>query len=160
MSQQTLPIQIAVQTESFDSSAIQQQITANRSDIGAIVSFTGLVRDFNEKPDVLSLTLEHYPGMTEKALQSIAEQACQRWSIQGLHIVHRVGCLYPADPIVLVMVASAHRQDAFEACAFVMDYLKTEAPFWKKENTKQGDYWVSARDSDQQAKHRWELSHD
>ena len=158
MEHQAAIIEIAVQQAGFDAAALQQKITANRSDIGAIVSFTGLVRDFNEKPDVLSLTLEHYPGMTEKALFNIAESACQRWSIQALTIVHRVGCLVPADPIVLVMVASAHRQDAFDACAFVMDYLKTEAPFWKKENTQHGDYWVSARASDQQARTRWEHS--
>jgi molybdopterin synthase catalytic subunit len=126
-----------------------------RTDIGAIVTFTGLVRDFNETPDVIGLTLEHYPGMTERTLARIAEQACQRWSLQAVRVIHRVGDLLPGDPIVRVLVASAHRRDAFEACDFIMDYLKTQAPFWKKEHSRQGAYWVKERDTYQQDAARW-----
>lgn len=146
---------VSVQEESFDIGAISEQITQSRTDIGAIVSFTGLVRDFNEKPDVTALTLEHYPGMTESSLEQIISSAQERWPLQDVRVIHRVGRMEPGDPIVLVVTASAHRQAAFDACAFIMDYLKTQAPFWKKENTLHGDYWVSARESDQNAAARW-----
>lgn len=146
---------VSVQSESFDIGQISADISEERTDIGAIVSFTGLVRDFNEKPDVTALTLEHYPGMTESALDNIIQQACERWPLQDVRVIHRVGRLTPGDPIVLVVTASAHRLAAFDACAFIMDYLKTQAPFWKKENTDHGDYWVSARESDQNAAARW-----
>ncbi|WP_086481933.1 molybdopterin synthase catalytic subunit MoaE [Oceanospirillum sanctuarii] len=148
-------IHISVQEAEFDLSAVNRAISADRTDIGAIVTFSGLVRDFNEKPDVLALTLEHYPGMTEQALEEIAQEAAERWPLQAVHVIHRVGRLTPGDPIVLVAVASAHRQAAFDGCNFVMDFLKTRAPFWKKENTRHGDYWVSERSSDAAAARRW-----
>ena len=124
--------------------------------IGAVVSFVGQVRDLNDGDHVAAMTLEHYPGMTEKSLSGIVEQAVARWSIADALIVHRVGKLKPLDQIVLVLVASAHRKDAFAACEFMMDLLKTEAPFWKKEQTPNGERWVEAKDSDDQAKNRWQ----
>lgn len=123
--------------------------------IGAIASFIGLVRDLNDGDNVGSLTLEHYPGMTESALETILAEARGRWDIVDALIVHRVGTLSPGDQIVLVVVASSHRGDAFAACEFVMDYLKTRAPFWKKEQTPQGARWVEARATDEQAAERW-----
>lgn len=149
---------IRVQHESFDPGQEQQALVGERSDIGAVVSFTGLVRDFNERPEVEALTLEHYPGMTESALGDIVEEAKARWPLQGVRLIHRVGRLTPGDSIVLVVVASAHRRAAFEACDFIMDYLKTRAPFWKKEHTAAGQYWVSERASDHQDARRWEES--
>src|SRR5690554_429097 len=147
---------IRVQHESFDAGAEQRALCAGRTDIGAIVCFTGLVRDFNEQPDVESLTLEHYPGMTESALVQIVAEAEARWSLNAVRLIHRVGMLKPGDPIVLVVVASAHRRAAFEACDFIMDYLKTRAPFWKKEHATGGDYWVAERDSDHADASRWQ----
>lgn len=147
---------IQVQSAPFDVGAEQAALTDERTDIGAVVCFTGLVRDFNERPEVTALTLEHYPGMTEQALQAIVDEAEQRWALQGVRVIHRVGRLAPGDPIVMVAVASAHRRDAFEACDFVMDYLKTRAPFWKKEHTASGHYWVAERDTDKQDAQRWE----
>ncbi|MDX1466003.1 MAG: molybdopterin synthase catalytic subunit MoaE [Halomonas sp.] len=149
---------IRVQRETFDVGAEQRAILDGRSDVGAVVSFTGLVRDFNERPEVQALTLEHYPGMTEAALEAIVQDAEGRWPLQGVTVIHRIGRLTPADPIVLVVVASAHRRAAFEACDFIMDYLKTRAPFWKKEHTASGDYWVSERDGDHHDARRWEFS--
>jgi len=153
-----MKIAINVQEGAFDTRVEQARLTEGRSDIGAIVSFTGWVRDFNERPDVTALTLEHFPGMTEKALHEIGIEAGQRWPLQGVTIIHRVGRLAPGDAIVLVMTASAHRRAAFEACDFIMDYLKTRAPFWKKEHTDNGSYWVSERQSDREAASRWEHS--
>lgn len=153
-----MKIAINVQEDAFDTRVEQGRLTEGRSDIGAIVSFTGWVRDFNERPDVTALTLEHFPGMTEKALHEIALEAGERWVLQGVTIIHRVGRLEPGDAIVLVMTASAHRRAAFEACDFIMDYLKTRAPFWKKEHTDNGSYWVSERQSDREAASRWEHS--
>ena len=147
---------IRVQEAPFDAGTEQQALLAGRTDIGAVVSFTGLVRDFNEHPEVSALTLEHYPGMTESALEAIVEEARGRWSLDAVTVIHRVGRLTPGDPIVLVVVASAHRRAAFEACDFIMDYLKTRAPFWKKEHAGDGDYWVSERDSDHLDARRWE----
>ncbi|ODC04324.1 molybdenum cofactor biosynthesis protein MoaE [Terasakiispira papahanaumokuakeensis] len=149
------PRYVRVQPAPFSVESEMQRLTQGRSDIGATVTFVGYVRDFNERPDVLALTLEHYPAMTEKALHQIIDEAISRWSLNGISVIHRVGKMTPGDPIVLVLVASAHRQAAFEACNFLMDYLKTRAPFWKKEHTASGDYWVSARDSDTQAADRW-----
>ncbi|MDI5891375.1 molybdopterin synthase catalytic subunit MoaE [Halomonas rhizosphaerae] len=149
---------IRVQESVFDAGVEQRALLEGRSDIGAVVSFTGLVRDFNERPEVQALTLEHYPGMTEAALGEIVEQAESRWPLQGVTVIHRIGRLAPSDPIVLVVVASAHRRAAFEACDFIMDYLKTRAPFWKKEHTASGDYWVSERDGDHHDARRWEMS--
>lgn len=147
---------IRVQEATFDAGAEQQALLAGRTDIGAVVSFTGLVRDFNEHPEVSALTLEHYPGMTESALEAIVTDARGRWPLDAVTVIHRVGRLGPGDPIVLVVVASAHRRAAFEACDFIMDYLKTRAPFWKKEHAGDGDYWVSERDSDHSDARRWE----
>jgi molybdopterin synthase catalytic subunit len=151
---------IRVQQASFDAGEEQRRLLAGRTDIGAVVSFTGLVRDFNESPDVSALTLEHYPGMTEAALGEIVAEAESRWPLQGTRVIHRVGRLAPGDPIVLVVVASAHRRAAFEACDFIMDYLKTRAPFWKKEHGITGDYWVAERESDHRDASRWERDND
>lgn len=148
-------IDVCIQAQPFDMAYAYDALLENRSDVGAVVSFTGLVRDFNESPKVTGLTLEHYPGMTERALEEIGQQAWQRWALQGIRIIHRIGYMTPGDPIVRVSVASAHRRDAFEACDFIMDYLKTRAPFWKKEHARNGGYWVKERASDQQDANRW-----
>ncbi len=146
---------IRIQHEDFDIAALNRELRAGRSDVGAIASFIGLVRDLGN--DTLQrMTLEHYPGMTEKALLGIAEKAQERWEIVDLAIIHRVGELKPADQIVLVSVLSAHRADAFEACEFIMDYLKTDAPFWKKEVSGQGSKWVESRKSDIFAQKKWD----
>lgn len=126
-----------------------------RPEIGAVVSFLGLVRDINQQAAVTGLLIEHYPGMTERSLTAIAEQAQARWALQDLLIVHRVGLLLPQEPIVLVATASAHRADAFAACEFVMDYLKTQAPFWKKEQRGEQQLWLDARESDELRASRW-----
>ena len=126
------------------------------NDDGAVVTFTGKVRNHNLGDDVSALTLEHYPGMTEKALAEIVEEARQRWPLQRISVIHRVGELFPGDEIVFVGVSAAHRGAAFESAEFIMDYLKTRAPFWKREATPEGDRWVEARDSDQQAAGRWD----
>jgi molybdopterin synthase catalytic subunit len=149
---------IQVQTAPFDVGAEHEAIFRGRCDIGAVVCFTGAVRDFSERPEVTALTLEHYPGMTEQALTDIVAEAEQRWSLQDVRLIHRIGHLEPGDAIVLVAVASAHRRDAFQACDFIMDYLKTRAPFWKKEHTTSGHYWVAERDSDKSDAQRWEAS--
>lgn len=146
---------IRVQAQDFDAAALQRELLEGRRDVGAVASFVGLVRDLDNAA-LENMTLEHYPGMTEKALQAIAERACERWRVLDLAIVHRVGALEPGDQIVLVMVASAHRGDAFAACEFIMDYLKTEAPFWKKEKSSAGESWVEARNSDVAAQKKWE----
>jgi len=123
--------------------------------VGAIATFVGLCRESNDGRGVHSMTLEHYPGMTEKAIEAIVAQARARWSIRACRVVHRVGRLEPTDPIVLVAVAASHRGDAFAACEFVMDFLKTRAPFWKKERGGDGERWVEARGSDREAAARW-----
>ncbi len=146
---------VRVQCEDFDVGVEIAQLRAGNPKIGAVASFVGIVRDINEGATVGSITLEHYPGMTEKSLAAIAEQARARWSLSDVLIVHRIGTLAPADQIVLVVTTSSHRGDAFSACQFVMDYLKTEAPFWKKEVTADGVRWVDARDSDSKAQQRW-----
>jgi len=128
--------------------------TANQED-GAIVFFTGIVRDFNQGNDVTGLFLEHYPAMTEKALEKIVQQAKDRWPINRVRLVHRVGQLYLADQIVFVAVSSQHREAAFDGCRFIMDYLKNQAPFWKKETTTKGDVWVEALEKDQIAMEKW-----
>ena len=147
---------VRVQTEDFDVGAEINAMRLSNPNIGAVVSFVGQVRDINEGDNVASMRLEHYPGMTEKSLEGILEQAKMRWSVADALIIHRVGELKPLDQIVLVLVASAHRQDAFAACEFMMDYLKTEAPFWKKESTSSGERWVEAKDSDDDARQRWQ----
>jgi molybdopterin synthase catalytic subunit len=126
-----------------------------RRDVGALASFVGLVRDANDGSAVSAMTLEHYPGMTEKALLDICAQAHARWQLIDSLVIHRVGALRPGERIVLVGVSSAHRGDAFAACEFIMDYLKTRAPFWKREDTKEGPRWVEAREADGAAAQRW-----
>ena len=128
---------------------------AGQGNVGAIVSFVGQVRDMNDGDTISTLTLEHYPEMTEKALTSIEDEAKTRWDIIDSLIIHRIGTLKPLDQIVLVAVTSAHRGEAFSACEFIMDYLKTSAPFWKKEATNQGERWVEAKLADDAAKTRW-----
>lgn len=145
---------IRVQIEDFNIAAELAAIRANPA-IGAVVSFIGLVRDVNEGSGVATLTLEHYPVMTEKALGGIVEKAQQRWELLNCVLIHRVGTLQPSDQIVLVMVASTHRGHAFDACEFIMDYLKTQAPFWKKEATPDGERWIESRNSDEAAASRW-----
>ena len=148
---------IRVQTEDFDVGLEIQQLRLAQRNIGAVVSFVGQVRDMNEGDAMTELTLEHYPGMTEKALDAIVTQAKARWDIVDVLIIHRIGQLKPQDQIVLVAASSAHRGEAFKACEFVMDYLKTEAPFWKKEVMPSGESrWVEAKDKDEDAKHRWQ----
>ena len=150
------PIHISVQTADFDVSQSMRALSQHDKTIGALACFVGLVRDINEGSQVGAMTLEHYPGMTEKSLQGIAEQAQSRWPLQGIRIIHRVGELLPSDQIVLVITASRHRHAAFESAEFIMDYLKSQAPFWKKENTTEGARWVDARESDEQALARWQ----
>ena len=147
-------MKIAVQKEDFDLGA-EVKAMARNAKIGAVASFVGLVRDVNDGAKVGAMTLEHYPGMTEKALQKIVDEAKGRWEILDCTVIHRYGELKPTDQIVLVVVASGHRGDAFAACEFLMDYLKTKAPFWKKEQTPEGGRWVEARDSDDSAAKRW-----
>jgi len=146
---------IRIQTADFDLSTELFDMRRGNPKIGAIVSFVGAVRDINDGSAVAQMELEHYPGMTEKSLAAIVEQAQLRWDILDALVIHRVGPLQPLDQIVLVAVASAHRGEAFAACEFIIDYLKTEAPFWKKEQTPEGTRWVDARDSDDAALTKW-----
>jgi molybdopterin synthase catalytic subunit len=146
---------IRVQTEDFDVARELALLRGSDARVGAVASFIGVVRDENDAATVSTLTLEHYPGMTEKALAGIVDEARRRWSIYDAVIIHRVGELAPTDQIVLVAVSSAHRGDAFAACEFIVDYLKTQAPFWKKELTPDGERWVEARASDDEAAARW-----
>ena len=148
-------MKILVQTDPFDLGAEVAAMSRGRTDIGAIASFVGLARDLNEGSGVAAMTLEHYPGMTEKALAALVDEANTRWTLLDVTVIHRVGRLLPGDPIVLVVVASSHRGEAFAACEFIMDYLKTQAPFWKKEETPEGERWVEARASDDAAAARW-----
>lgn len=147
---------VRVQAEDFDTGAEITRMRLARPDTGAVVAFVGQVRDLNDGDQVATMTLEHYPGMTEKSLEAIIAQAKSRWDIFDALVIHRIGTLRPLDQIVLVVVSGAHRGEAFAACEFIMDYLKTEAPFWKKEQTSNGDRWVDARSSDDEAKQRWE----
>jgi molybdopterin synthase catalytic subunit len=146
---------VRVQTEDFDIGAEIARLCRANPKVGAIASFIGMVRDVNEGESVNEMTLEHYPGMTERALEQIVAEAKARWDIVDILVVHRVGRLAPNDQIVLVVVTGAHRGEAFAACEFVMDYLKTRAPFWKKEATAQGARWVEARAADDRAAERW-----
>ncbi|MBW8364192.1 MAG: molybdopterin synthase catalytic subunit MoaE [Rhizobium sp.] len=148
-------MKIVVQSEAFELGAEVDALRRGRTDIGAIASFVGLARDMNDGSDVAAMTLEHYPGMTEKALAALVEDAQSRWTLLDVTLIHRVGRLLPGDPIVLVVVAGSHRGEAFAACEFIMDYLKTRAPFWKKEETPEGERWVEARASDDAAAMRW-----
>lgn len=149
-------MQVRVQHEDFDVAQELATLRHQRPQIGAVVSFLGLVRDLNDGATIQSLTLEHYPAMTQKALEDICAQAQQRWDLEDIVLLHRIGELAPCDQIVFVAVASQHRGEAFHACEFIMDFLKTKAPFWKKERTSQGTRWVDARSSDEQAAARWQ----
>ncbi len=146
---------VRVQIQDFDVAAELTAMRLTDASIGAVVSFIGQVRDMNEVEAIQTLTLEHYPGMTEKALEAIIDEAETRWRVTKSMIIHRVGTLKPQDQIVFVAVASPHRGEAFKACEFMMDYLKTQAPFWKKEMTSAGERWVEAKVTDDQAKARW-----
>jgi molybdopterin synthase catalytic subunit len=146
---------IRIQNEDFDLGAEVARLRANQPQVGALVAFIGTVRDMNEGDRIAGMELEHYPGMTEKSLQVIVGQARVRWDIIDVLVIHRVGPLKPQDQIVLVAVTSKHRGEAFAACEFIMDYLKTQAPFWKKEQTPQGARWVDARVADDEALAKW-----
>ena len=146
---------VRVQTDDFDIAHEIAALRAGNPKVGAVASFIGTVRDVNDGSGVATLTLEHYPGMTEKALEAIVAEARTRWKIIDATVIHRVGELRPLDQIVLVVVTGEHRGEAFAACEFLMDYLKTRAPFWKKEGTPEGARWVDARDSDDVAAERW-----
>ena len=146
---------VRVQQDDFDVGRELEALTRGRADVGGLASFVGLVRDANDGQSIRGMTLEHYPGMTEKALEDICAQAHARWNLIDTLVIHRVGPLVPGDRIVLVGVASAHRGEAFAACEFIMDYLKTRAPFWKKEDTAAGQRWAEARASDDTAAERW-----
>jgi molybdopterin synthase catalytic subunit len=148
-------VSVRVQAEDFDVAREIAELRAGNPKVGAVAVFIGIVRDLNDATEVRTLTLEHYPGMTEKALAGIVAEAAARWDLCDARVVHRVGTLAPTDQIVLVAVSSAHRGDAFAACEFIMDYLKTRAPFWKKEVTPAGERWVEARASDDDAAARW-----
>ena len=146
---------VRVQPEPFDAGAVIDDLRRGSARVGAVASFVGVVRDRNDGADVEAMDLEHYPGMTERAIEAIVAEAMERWSLIDASVVHRVGRLRPGDPIVLVAVASGHRGEAFQACEFIMDYLKTRAPFWKKESTPGGVRWVASRSSDERAAGRW-----
>lgn len=146
---------LRIQTEDFDLATEYQFLRQLSSSVGAVVTFTGLVRDFEQQGSIDSLSLQHYPGMTEKLLQEIVDQANSRWNLIGTTVIHRVGKLLPCDQIVFVGVASQHRADAFEAAQFIMDYLKTKATFWKKVDQDGQQHWVESKDSDQAASQRW-----
>jgi len=154
---------IRIQEADFDTGAELSRLTEGRRDIGGLACFVGLVRDMLRKPEtgeetITAMTLEHYPGMTEKRLAEIEAEALARWPLEASLIIHRVGRLLPGDRIVLVATASSHRQAALESCQFLIDWLKTQAPFWKLEETTSGAHWVAARDSDDQAAERWRRS--
>ncbi len=154
----TAPPRVSIQTQDFDISSELAALRAEQAGVGAVCSFLGTVRDRNEGDAVASMELEHYPGMTEKAIEAMIDEAHQRFDILGARVIHRVGLLQPTDQIVWVAVSSAHRGQSFLACEFLMDYLKTQAPFWKKEQTPQGARWVDARESDDAALARWGIS--
>ncbi|MFT5692341.1 MAG: molybdopterin synthase catalytic subunit [Oceanicoccus sp.] len=147
---------IRVQNEDFDLNVELANMRLLSRETGAIANFVGIVRDLNDGDSVATLHLEHYPGMTESSIRAIVEDAFRRWELLGAIVVHRIGKLEPSDQIVLVAVSSKHRDEAFRACEFIMDYLKTRAPFWKKELTPKGERWVDARDSDLEAARRWD----
>ena len=148
-------MRVRIQTEAFDAGAEIEGLRRSSARIGAIASFVGVVRDLNDDADVRAMALEHYPGMTERAIEEIVREAMERWSLIDASVVHRVGRLAPQEAIVLVVTAGAHRHQAFHACEFIMDFLKTRAPFWKKESTAEGERWVGARTSDERAARRW-----
>lgn len=149
-------LRISVQHEPFDVAAEQEALYRGQPQVGALVTFVGLTRQISDERTIQKLQLEHYPGMTERALTEIAEAALARWPLDGVTVIHRVGTLEPQDPIVFVGVTSGHREAAFRACEFLIDYLKTKAPFWKKETGPAGEHWVGARESDDLAARRWD----
>ena len=149
---------VSIQTEDFDLSAEVARLRANEKGVGAVCTFVGTVRDRNDGQSVSTMELEHYPGMTEKAIEQMIDEAHRRFDILGARVIHRVGLLQPLDQIVLVAVTSAHRGESFQACEFLMDYLKTQAPFWKKEQTPEGARWVDARVSDDAALAKWGIA--
>ena len=149
---------VAIQHQDFDVSAEIAAMRAHDKGVGAVCVFVGTVRDRNDGDAVRSMELEHYPGMTEKAIEAMVAQARERFDILGVRVIHRVGLLQPQDQIVMVAVTSAHRGQSFQACEFLMDYLKTQAPFWKKESTPQGERWVDARVADDAALARWGIA--
>ena len=154
----TAAMSVSVQGHDFDPGAELAALSAVGTEVGAVASFVGLVRAAHEGAEVSAMTLEHYPGMTERALEEIVAEAARRWPLLALRVIHRYGRLLPGERIVFVGVASAHRGAAFAACEFVMDYLKTRAPFWKREETPLGARWVDARESDDSAAARWEAA--
>jgi molybdopterin synthase catalytic subunit len=149
---------VTVQAQDFDLGSEVAALRAGDAGVGAVAAFIGTVRDRNDGLGVQSMELEHYPGMTEKAIEAMVDEAFARFDIRAARVIHRVGLLQPQDQIVLVAVSSAHRGEAFQACEFLMDYLKTQAPFWKKEHTPQGARWVDARVTDDEALERWGLA--
>jgi molybdopterin synthase catalytic subunit len=149
--------QVRVQHEDFDLTTEVALLRADNPRVGAVVTFVGAVRDMNEGASVAQMELEHYPGMTEQSLARIVDQACERWPLSGALVIHRVGPLLPTEQIVLVACSSAHRGEAFAACEFIIDYLKTDAPFWKKEQTPEGARWVDARVTDEAAMAKWAI---
>ena len=151
-----IPLWVRIQEEIFDIGSLQEALLGERCHEGAIATFTGYVRTRNADKTVDLLELEHYPGMTEKSIEKILLEASERWPLLAAGVVHRIGVLKPGDPIVWVGTSSAHREAAFSACDFVMDYLKTRAPFWKKETGPQGSNWVDARESDSDRAQRWQ----
>lgn len=146
---------VSIQPEDFDAAAEYQTLRDSGAGTGAIVTFTGLVRDSGDKPDVRGLYLEHYPGMTEAVIEDLIQQAAARWDVRKARVIHRVGRLELSDQIVFVGVASAHRGDSFSACQFLMDALKTSAPFWKKEIMSEGEHWVEQKATDRQQSDQW-----
>ena len=146
---------IVIQTEDFDLAAEMAALRAQSAETGALVSFVGLVRDFSNGEQIESIHLEHYPGMCEKVLEKIVAEAKQRWQLLGVRVIHRIGQLQPGEQIVLVAIASRHRTDAFAACEFIIDYLKTAAPFWKREQTAHGTHWLDTKESDVERMQRW-----
>ncbi len=151
-------LSVSIQVEDFDVSQELAQLRDNDARVGAVCSFVGTVRERNSGNAISSMELEHYPGMTEKSITSMMEEAAKRFDIYGARVIHRIGLLHPEDQIVLVAVTSVHRGTSFQACEFLMDYLKTQAPFWKKEVTPDGSRWVDARESDDVALARWGIS--
>ena len=151
---------VTIQQADFDLSAEVAALRDGDAQVGAVAAFVGTVRDRNDGASVSAMELEHYPGMTERAIEAMITQARQRFDIRGVRVIHRIGRLMPREQIVLVAVTSAHRHDAFQACEFLMDYLKTQAPFWKKETTPAGARWVDARQADDAALARWGLTMD
>ena len=149
---------VTIQTQDFDVAAEMATLRAQDKRVGAVCSFIGTVRDRNDGQSVSAMELEHYPGMTEQSIEQMIDEAFKRFDIYGARVIHRVGPLQPLDQIVLVVVTSAHRGESFQACEFLMDYLKTQAPFWKKEQTPEGARWVDARVSDDAALAKWGIA--